>query len=87
MEKQHVLYSMVLLTLIFPEIPQYLNEAGWTAGGRLVCCTQPRRVAATSVAQRVSYEMGTQLGQEVQVYMRVYSNFNRLDIVLDLKSV
>ena len=40
------------------QIPQYLHQAGWTAGGRVVACTQPRRVAVTSVAQRVAEEMG-----------------------------
>ena len=29
-------------------------------------CTQPRRVAAMSVAARVSEEMGTKLGNEVR---------------------
>ncbi|KAL2579656.1 hypothetical protein AAZV13_15G074400 [Glycine max] len=24
------------------QIPQYLKEAGWAAGGRLIACTQPR---------------------------------------------
>eukprot|EP00727_Mastigamoeba_balamuthi_P002636 m51a1_g1237 putative probable atp-dependent rna helicase dhx35 isoform x1 (678) ;mRNA; r:547885-550280 len=52
------------------QIPQYLDESGWTAGGRLVCCTQPRRVAATSVAARVSQEMGVSLGQEVGFCVR-----------------
>jgi ATP-dependent RNA helicase DDX35 len=47
------------------EIPQYLHENGWTAGGRCIACTQPRRVAATSVAARVAYEMGVKLGEEV----------------------
>ncbi|CAI5485067.1 unnamed protein product [Closterium sp. Yama58-4] len=28
------------------QIPQYLVAAGWAAGGRVVACTQPRRVAA-----------------------------------------
>lgn len=45
------------------QIPQYLYEAGWAAGGRVVGCTQPRRVAAQTVAARVAEEMGTQLGQ------------------------
>ena len=31
----------------------------------MVVCTQPRRVAATSVATRVADEMGSVLGQEV----------------------
>ena len=47
------------------EIPQYLDEAGWTLTGKMVACTQPRRVAATSVAQRVADEMSVKLGREV----------------------
>ncbi|KAK6920957.1 Helicase-associated domain, partial [Dillenia turbinata] len=39
------------------QIPQYLHEAGYTKRGK-VGCTQPRRVAAMSVAARVSQEMG-----------------------------
>jgi len=52
------------------QIPQYLHEAGWTAGGRVVCCTQPRRVAAISVAQRVADEMGESLGGTVGYAVR-----------------
>ena len=46
------------------QIPQYLDEAGWTQGGRVVCCTQPRRVAAATVAARVAREMGVTCGRE-----------------------
>jgi len=35
------------------QITQYLHEAGLTKKGK-IGCTQPRRVAAMSVAQRVS---------------------------------
>eukprot|EP00160_Parvularia_atlantis_P010428 Unigene203_Nuclearia_a/m.744 Unigene203_Nuclearia_a/g.744 ORF Unigene203_Nuclearia_a/g.744 Unigene203_Nuclearia_a/m.744 type:complete len:743 (+) Unigene203_Nuclearia_a:719-2947(+) len=52
------------------QIPQYLLEAGWCASGRMVGCTQPRRVAATSVAQRVASEMGVKLGEEVGFAIR-----------------
>jgi ATP-dependent RNA helicase DDX35 len=52
------------------QIPQYLHEAGWTQGGRVIACTQPRRVAATSIAARVAEEMGVQLGQEVGYSVR-----------------
>lgn len=45
---------------------QYLHEDGYTEFG-LVGCTQPRRVAAMSVAKRVSEEMGIELGQEVSL--------------------
>ena len=47
------------------ELPQYLLEAGWASEGNTVVCTQPRRVAATSVAGRVAAEVGTTLGDEV----------------------
>lgn len=35
-----------------------------------VCCTQPRRVAAMSVAQRVADEMDVVIGQEVGYSIR-----------------
>lgn len=44
--------------------------AGWTGGGRMVACTQPRRVAAMTVAARVAEEMGCRLGQEVGYAIR-----------------
>lgn len=47
------------------QITQYLAEAGYTARGK-IGCTQPRRVAAMSVAKRVSEEYGCRLGQEVK---------------------
>lgn len=44
------------------QITQYLAEAGFTARGK-IGCTQPRRVAAMSVAKRVAEEFGCRLGQ------------------------
>lgn len=35
------------------QLPQYLHEVGYTKQGK-IACTQPRRVAAMSVATRVS---------------------------------
>ncbi|KAN0123488.1 P-loop containing nucleoside triphosphate hydrolase protein [Russula decolorans] len=52
------------------QLPQYLHEAGYTAGGMKVGCTQPRRVAAMSVAARVADEMGTKVGYEVGYSIR-----------------
>ena len=43
------------------QITQYLAEEGYGKIG----CTQPRRVAAMSVAKRVSEEFGCRLGTEV----------------------
>ncbi|KAK5669860.1 hypothetical protein QVD99_004236 [Batrachochytrium dendrobatidis] len=53
------------------QLPQYLAEMGYTKGGKLkIGCTQPRRVAAMSVAARVAEEMGTKLGYEVGYSIR-----------------
>ena len=52
------------------QVPQYLADAGWCAGGRMVACTQPRRVAAQTIAARVAEEMGTPLGQDVGYAVR-----------------
>ncbi|KAF8208731.1 pre-mRNA splicing factor [Mycena galopus ATCC 62051] len=52
------------------QLPQYLHEAGFTAGGQKIGCTQPRRVAAMSVAARVAEEMGTKVGYEVGYSIR-----------------
>lgn len=51
------------------QMTQYLAEEGYSARGR-IGCTQPRRVAAMSVAQRVAEEFGCRLGQEVGYSIR-----------------
>jgi pre-mRNA-splicing factor ATP-dependent RNA helicase DHX16 len=52
------------------QIPQYLSEAGYTKNGMKIGCTQPRRVAAMSVAARVADEMGSKVGFEVGYSIR-----------------
>jgi ATP-dependent RNA helicase DHX8/PRP22 len=51
------------------QLTQYLAEAGFANNG-MIGCTQPRRVAAMSVAKRVAEEVGCQLGQEVGYAIR-----------------
>ncbi|KAM1219819.1 hypothetical protein ACFX2G_047844 [Malus domestica] len=51
------------------QVTQYLAEAGYTTKGK-IGCTQPRRVAATSVAKRVAEEFGCRLGEEVGYAIR-----------------
>ena len=51
------------------QLTQYLAEAGYGANGT-IGCTQPRRVAAMSVAKRVSEEFGCKLGEEVGYSIR-----------------
>ncbi|XP_061573364.1 pre-mRNA-splicing factor ATP-dependent RNA helicase DHX16 [Cololabis saira] len=52
------------------QIPQYLLETGYSDGGMKIGCTQPRRVAAMSVAARVAEEMSVKLGNEVGYSIR-----------------
>ncbi|KAK5047016.1 hypothetical protein LTR84_006958 [Exophiala bonariae] len=51
------------------QLTQYLAEAGYANHG-MIGCTQPRRVAAMSVAKRVSEEVGCELGREVGYTIR-----------------
>jgi ATP-dependent RNA helicase DHX8/PRP22 len=51
------------------QLTQYMAEAGYTAHGA-IGCTQPRRVAAVSVAKRVAEEFGCIVGQEVGYSIR-----------------
>lgn len=45
------------------QIPQWCVDFSKRLGKKTVACTQPRRVAAMSVAQRVSEEMDVSLGK------------------------
>ena len=51
------------------QMTQYMAECGFAARGK-IGCTQPRRVAAMSVAKRVAEEFGCRLGQEVGYTIR-----------------
>ena len=51
------------------QLTQYLAEGGFANDG-IIGCTQPRRVAAMSVAKRVAEEVGCKLGQEVGYTIR-----------------
>ncbi|CAM43329.1 putative pre-mRNA splicing factor ATP-dependent RNA helicase [Leishmania braziliensis MHOM/BR/75/M2904] len=49
------------------QVPQYILEL---KPERRIACTQPRRVAATSVSERVAEEMDVELGEEVGYSIR-----------------
>lgn len=52
------------------QIPQFLLRLLAQKGKYSIACTQPRRVAAMSIAKRVSEEMDVELGQEVGYNIR-----------------
>jgi hypothetical protein len=49
-------------------------EGGYGSYG-IIGCTQPRRVAAVSVAKRVADEMAVELGEEVGYSVRFFFDF------------
>ncbi|KAF8390610.1 hypothetical protein HHK36_025137 [Tetracentron sinense] len=51
------------------QLSQILHRKGYTKSG-IVAVTQPRRVAAVSVARRVAHELGVRLGEEVGYAIR-----------------
>ena len=51
------------------QLPQYLYRSGFARLG-MIGCTQPRRVAAISIAERVAEEMGGNLGDKVGYTVR-----------------
>ncbi|XP_056016865.1 ATP-dependent RNA helicase DHX33-like [Ostrea edulis] len=51
------------------QIPQYLLEANVNKNA-IIAITQPRRVAAITISQRVAEEQGTELGQRVGYCVR-----------------
>jgi ATP-dependent RNA helicase DHX8/PRP22 len=52
------------------QMTQYLLEAGFGGVNKKIGCTQPRRIAARSVAKRVADEMSVKLGNEVGYSIR-----------------
>lgn len=52
------------------QIPQFLFNAGFCYDGKVIGVTQPRRVAAVTVAKRVAEESGVELGQRVGYSIR-----------------
>ncbi len=52
------------------QIPKFLVSAGFTENGKIIAVTQPRRIAAKSLAERVARETGTDLGNLVGYAVR-----------------
>ncbi|XP_059163532.1 probable ATP-dependent RNA helicase DHX35 [Physella acuta] len=58
------------------QIPQYLLEAGWATDGHVIGVTQPRRVAAVTLAARIAEEKGVILGDEIGYLIRFDNSYD-----------
>ncbi|KAK1324636.1 putative pre-mRNA-splicing factor ATP-dependent RNA helicase [Acorus calamus] len=48
------------------QVPQYILDHMWSKGEACkIICTQPRRISAISVAERISYERGENVGDSI----------------------
>lgn len=59
------------------QVPQFLMEAGWAQKGQMIGITQPRRVAAITLAKRVAEEKGCLVGREVGYCVRFDECFDK----------
>ena len=65
----------------FVHVDMFTVQAGYTANGRKVGgCTQPRPVAAMSIAARVAEEMGTKVGYGVGYSIQIAQAKDGLEI-------
>ncbi|XP_042499763.1 pre-mRNA-splicing factor ATP-dependent RNA helicase DEAH10 [Macadamia integrifolia] len=68
------------------QLPQFLFNGGYCRDGKIIGITQPRRVAAVTVAKRVAEECGVELGQKVGYSIRfedVTSSSTRIKYMTD----
>ncbi|KAF5186164.1 Atp-dependent rna helicase protein [Thalictrum thalictroides] len=68
------------------QLPQFLFNGGFCREGKVIAVTQPRRVAAVTVAKRVAEECGVELGQKVGYSIRfddMTSNSTRIKYMTD----
>ncbi|KAK3008911.1 hypothetical protein RJ639_013722 [Escallonia herrerae] len=60
------------------QVPQYILDYMWGKGEACkIVCTQPRRISATSVAERISSERGENVGDSVGYKIRLESKGGR----------
>jgi ATP-dependent RNA helicase DHX37/DHR1 len=55
------------------QVPQFLYEAGYARNGKIIGITEPRRIAAISMSQRVAYELNL-CANEISYLIRFEGN-------------
>ncbi|KAH7388020.1 hypothetical protein KP509_16G053600 [Ceratopteris richardii] len=56
------------------QVPQYILDSLWSQGKECrIICAQPRRISASSVAERIATERGEQIGQTVGYQIKLES--------------
>ena len=68
------------------QLPKMAMELGFGSHGRRIACTQPRRLAAVTVAERVAEELGTPVGSIVGYqhrFARKVSDSTRVKFMTD----
>jgi hypothetical protein len=64
--------------LSFPKVPQFLLEAGYACAGASICVSEPRRIAASTLAVRVNHELGSTASFEIPLRGKLHHRFGRL---------
>ncbi|XP_010418749.1 PREDICTED: DExH-box ATP-dependent RNA helicase DExH6-like [Camelina sativa] len=61
------------------QVPQYLLDHMWSSKGETckIVCTQPRRISAMSVSERISCERGESIGENIGYKVRLQSKGGR----------
>ncbi|KAL8208141.1 hypothetical protein R6Q57_007553 [Mikania cordata] len=60
------------------QVPQYLLDCMWSKGDACkIVCTQPRRISAISVSERISFERGENIGDSVGYKIRLENKGGR----------
>ncbi|KAE9596328.1 hypothetical protein Lal_00048828 [Lupinus albus] len=60
------------------QVPQYILDHVWGKGEACkIVCTQPRRISATSVSERISSERGESIGENIGYKIRLESRGGR----------
>ena len=72
------------------QLPQYILESEIDAARGATCsviCTQPRRISAMSVSERVAAERGEKLGESVSFFFPMLLHRFLIQIKLRVKSI